>query len=386
MPKKPAASLQVVDIARTFAILPVLCMHLLYSGGIKPPLNAWEKGFWLCLSRNGVYGVFLFFVVSGFLITRMVSSTSPNLFRPDIRNFYVRRLGRIFPLLSLTVLFGAFMVYFEGGSSLAYRYCFKYSSFVFGPAFWLSLLTFSFNWYRIFNDQITPSFGLHWDILWSLSIEEQFYFFYPLVLTWIKNEGRFMRFLFIIILLSPISSIVSYTLRPCSFLVFMNSFAAFGSIALGALLHILSQRYGSIFRERKLICGGLCVSGFFIAGSIYFTTSIRQPIDCIYGPFTFSLGIFLFLFGALQLDFFEAKGLRFLSWPGKVSYGAYLIHPTVLFFLSPFLAGVNASLCFFVFIPLVIGVAWISYVFYELPANSWVRKTFGRAGRSPAAA
>ena len=375
--QKASSKLQVIDIVRTFAILPVLCLHLLFSNAVRAPASPWLKDFWLLVSRNGLYGVFLFFVVSGFLITRMIASSSPSLFKPDLRNFYVRRVARILPLLALSVLFGAWMVYFAGNSSAAYRYCFRNPAVVFGPAFWLSLLTFSFNWYRIGHDQTTPLLGLHWDILWSLSIEEQFYLFYPLVLVWARNEIRFRKFLGWVMLLAPLSSLAAYGLRPHSFLLFMNSFVAFGSIALGAFLHLLSGQYGAYLRGRKGLCAGFCGSGFFISALIYFTTSLRDPVVSVYGPFLFSVGIFLFLLGGLHGGFFESGGWRTLALPGKVSFGAYLIHPSVLYFLSPLFAGMEASAYFLAYILAVCGAAWVSYRFYETPMNRWVRKIGG---------
>lgn len=376
--QKVSFNLQVIDIARTFAILPVLCLHLLFSNAVRPPDSPWLKDFLFLASRNGIYGVFLFFVVSGFLITRMIASTSPSLFKPDLRNFYVRRVARILPLLSLSVIFGVWMVYFAGASSAAYRYCFRNPAVAFGPVFWLSLLTFSFNWYRIWHDQTTPALGLHWDILWSLSIEEQFYLFYPLVLAWLKNETRFRRFLGWVILLSPLSSMAAYGLRPHSFLLFMNSFAAFGSIALGAFLHLLSERHGEFLRGRKGLCACFCGLGFLISAFIYFNTSLLNPLDCVYGPFTFSVGLFFFLLGGLHLGFFESKAWRILALPGKVSFGAYLIHPAVLYFLSPLLVGTDAGVHFLAYILAVCAVAWISFRFYEIPMNHWIRKTWGR--------
>lgn len=325
------------------------------------------------VSQNGIYGVYLFFVVSGFLITRMLESISPSLYRPSFRNFYVRRVGRILPLLGLTVFFGVLMVSFGAASTLAFQYCFKSPFAVFDPTFWLSILTFSFNWYRIVHSQTAPFLGLHWDVLWSLSIEEQFYLFYPLALAWVKTENRFIGFLIGILVLASSSSLAAYGLQPHSYLILMNSFTAFGSIALGALLHILSKRKGAFLRERKGLCGLFCGIGFSTVTLVYFTTSTRNPVDCIYGPITLSAGLFIFLLGGQHLELFESGWFKALALPGKVSYGAYLLHPAVLYFVSPVLVGMDATVHYGLFIFVTIGTAWISYRFFETPINQWLR-------------
>jgi len=112
-------------------------------------------------------------------------------------------------------------------------------------------------------------------------------------------------------------------------------------------------------------------------GLIYFTTFIFDPVDTLFGPFILSGGLFLFLLGALHLEVFESKRLWGLALPGKVSYGAYLIHPAVLYFLWPLWVGLDTSLGFLAFIFSTIVVAWFSYRFFETPMNRGIRRVLG---------
>jgi len=60
-----------------------------------------------------------------------------------------------------------------------------------------------------------------------------------------------------------------------------------------------------------------------------------------------------------------------------LSYGGYLIHPAMLFFLWPLLGGKNEWLAFGIFALATMGVAGLSYVFYETPMNRMIRKYWG---------
>jgi peptidoglycan/LPS O-acetylase OafA/YrhL len=62
-----------------------------------------------------------------------------------------------------------------------------------GPGFWICLSAFTFNWFPAF--QPLASFGMFWNLLWSLSVEEQFYFLFPPPLKLLSNDKNLFRFL-----------------------------------------------------------------------------------------------------------------------------------------------------------------------------------------------
>src|SRR5687768_7788331 len=93
--KQLSARGPIVDVVRLVSILVVFAVHLRNSPvGLKAE-SAIAQNVWSYLARNGMYGVFMFFVVSGFLITRTILQRTPELGKLDLRDFYSRRAGRI---------------------------------------------------------------------------------------------------------------------------------------------------------------------------------------------------------------------------------------------------------------------------------------------------
>jgi peptidoglycan/LPS O-acetylase OafA/YrhL len=180
---KPALPrLDMVDVLRGLSIVAVVLLHIwIRFAGAHLRLGA----DWVPFARhfvflNGGNGVTVFFAVSGFLITL----TSLRRFgalaamRPGV--FYRIRFARIMPLLLLllAVLSALHLAHVDG--------------FVINPKFFtlpralLSALTFHLNWLEASRDAWLPAC---WTVLWSLSIEEMFYLFFPLVCVALLRRG-----------------------------------------------------------------------------------------------------------------------------------------------------------------------------------------------------
>jgi peptidoglycan/LPS O-acetylase OafA/YrhL len=180
---KPAENftirIQAVDLARSASILSVMASHFGNAKLSLPIKNEVINYFYSTLQR--LDGVSIFFVISGFLITRLIAARSGNLFEPDLKNFYSRRFGRIFPLLVLVCLIGVIAIRFFDSTASSYAFCFKNPDNNYGLGLWASIFTFSLNWYRVmveWTHRMSPEsfhLGNHFDVLWSLAIEEQFY-------------------------------------------------------------------------------------------------------------------------------------------------------------------------------------------------------------------
>jgi peptidoglycan/LPS O-acetylase OafA/YrhL len=368
---------QIVDLLRSLSVFLVWGAHLQYCRGFDPARGFDTSSFF----RNGHYGVSLFFVVSGYLITGVITGGRSKGYRVRFKDFYIRRVARILPLFLLVVFLAILLFLFLHRQSPLSTDILRVSGVSYNFWFWAALFLFLFNWIVVLGGGTGG--GIQWAIMWSLAVEEQFYLSYPWILKWIRNENRLLIFLTGVIL-----SGVAYRAILAGFhhgeyyQAVVSSFGSFDQIAMGALLFFLSKRWKGLL-NKKLRCVFLCGFGFLLMGLAYFgmdtgTTYLHYGI--IFGPFVISLGAFFFLLGGLQLDFFESKAWGWLAFPGKLSYGCYLWHPLMLLFLAPWLLRMNFTEALLVFALTTTWVSSISYFFFEQPANRWVRKTFGGPG------
>ena len=372
-------NIQVIDLVRSLAIVLVLADHLFRT----IPLPDAQPFRWISmhLTGGGAVGVFMFFVVSGYLITKIIDQGPGGLVNPGWKWFYARRVGRIIPLFLVQVFLGLFMIVVLSAAALNdtrdYIYCFKPPGDPADPVFWTSLFTFTVNWVGAFS--AWQNMGAHWRIFWSLCIEEQFYLFYPILLGFLGSRSRLTRAAFYLI-------VACFLFKFCPFLGFgvaANAsrmyVASYSLIAVGILLYLTCRRYESFWRARPGWCWLAVFLGLALLSPVFwypfegFTWIFRE---LFLGP-----GLFLFLLGGIHLAFFKARFLAVLALPGKYSYGIYLLHVLVLFFIHSFLWYFNNLMALFLFTAICTGVGAISYRFFEVPANRAVRKWFGFKAR-----
>ncbi|MDB5617757.1 acyltransferase [Tardiphaga sp.] len=110
------------------------------------------------VSRIGLVALDIFFAICGFFITRLLLRERATTGHISFKNFYSRRALRIFSIYYLTVFFCYFIFHLKGPDTF-------------------SLLTYTFNFYHPFHSVPHPL-----ELTWSLSVEEQFYFFWPQVI------------------------------------------------------------------------------------------------------------------------------------------------------------------------------------------------------------
>jgi peptidoglycan/LPS O-acetylase OafA/YrhL len=365
-------SLQVIDLARSFSIMAVLALHLKPTLPLPPPAFRWG---WDHFQRSGGYGVSLFFVISGFLITRVIAARQEGLFRPNLRWFYARRAGRILPLFLLTVLLGLALASFLPSDTPKFRYCFKLPDHPADLSFWIPLLGFAFNW--AVGDW--GKLGGHWTVFWTLAVEEQFYLFYPLALKKAATSRAIVAFLIFWVVAGLGWRLWVFTQGaavPASSM--RHSWGAFDQIALGALLFFTQQKFGNLFSKNKSLRVSAALTGLGIIVAVYFCTfPMEGSLDWVYGPTLISLGLCLFLMGAFYLPFFESRALRPFTWPGRYSYGNYLFHMSVIYFLNPLLWNLNIVVAYLIFVAVTTAVSALSYRFFEAPANRCVQRLGG---------
>jgi len=232
----------IVDFVRFISILVVIGGHFfprwVFQNGFPPLIHQFILGSFL----NGAYGVTFFFVVSGFLITRILIENKEDFSNIDLKAFYIKRAARIFPLLSIVILVSLLMGHLDLYDEKMAPYHTGTYGANYGSGFWLSLITFNFNWYLAWND--ARGVGLQWAILWSLAVEEQFYFFYPAVLKILKKRHRVLAFLGCVILAGVLFRGISHFYFKASMnWIHVASFGAYDQLAFGGMLYFARERF-----------------------------------------------------------------------------------------------------------------------------------------------
>ena len=171
------------------------------------------------LAHFGQTGVTLFFVLSGFLITRILLATKKN--KNYFKSFYIRRALRIFPLYYLYLI----------------------SIFVIVPYFTHNYVSLKLHWtYWIYLQNFAITFNwLHSEPthFWSLAVEEHFYFFWPLLIYFL-NQRQLIRVIAVIIIVSLICRIL---LLNNGYEVFYFTFTNMDALAIGSLIAFIETKY-----------------------------------------------------------------------------------------------------------------------------------------------
>lgn len=304
--------------------------------------------------HGGYIGVDVFFVLSGYLITSILLDEFASSGSISLRNFYVRRMLRLYPalLLFLAVYLVAAPVIWPG---------FNHLKDAATAAFYISDYTYAFS--------RTPAYLGH---TWSLSVEEQFYLTWPLMLVMALRRCSLERIRTWLIISLCIA--VAWRFHNA---VFETSSAYFrfdtrlpGLIA-GSLLAVCMKtnyRLISLMPKRILAIGGL-------VGVIALSTIPNHRNTLTMLVFSIPLAevcALAMLIGVSELPLRNSK----LVWLGKLSYGVYLWHYPIALLLRkemPWQYGTSIVLL------ASILAAWISFVTVEA-----VARNFKRTGRLPA--
>jgi peptidoglycan/LPS O-acetylase OafA/YrhL len=350
-----------VDLLRGLAVAAVVGRHW-QNAKLADPENAATHRLTNEIFSHGVWGVTLFFVISGFLITRTTMAREPQFFSLSYRAFYVRRAARILPLLVASIGIGIIGLELGAGRSL-YGYVFHDPDAEFSAPFWLSIMTFTFNWLRLAWAGHGGGWGLHWDVLWSLAVEEQFYLLFPVIVWLARSSTRLIQIMLYAITLAIMTRGLVMVIGINSDFAYISTFACFDALALGVLVALLVDqlKIDTMMRRPMMACG------VAIAGVAYFSLNI------VITPFALAFGTALFILGAQYPGAFAARIWLPFARVGELSYGIYLLHPAVLYVIAPLLQGANLIAGYFAFLMATIVVADFVYRCLEQPANAWVR-------------
>jgi peptidoglycan/LPS O-acetylase OafA/YrhL len=272
---------------------------------------------YLPISRTGEYGVHIFFVISGFLITYLLISEHNQAGKINIKNFYLRRILRIWPVYYLAMILGIFVL-----PNLL-------SSFHFCGSYWMNL-TFLNNFNALQNN---TCFSPNITVSWSVAIEEQFYLFWPLAFSLLYGKKGFIWFCFLLYIVSSIH-ILMY---PYSYFHLMdgnnylNTMDNINYLMIGCLGAYLFQRNRAFF-DRPFFKTSLAYYGMILISVCTLIGGTNS--DYLY-PMSILLAPFLFLYFVLYAVInSEPKGSTLFSRLGKYTYGMYFYHFILIVFIK----------------------------------------------------
>jgi peptidoglycan/LPS O-acetylase OafA/YrhL len=370
----------VIDLARTLSILAVMALHFGNDdskNGTPSPLLTFLSSALTAFGKNGRYGVTIFFVISGFVISRMIAMRYGDLYAVDLKDFYIRRIARIWPLLVTTVAVGLYLmsVMSDAHMQLAsptYQVL-SPSPQLFDPWFFLALFTMTLNWLFIAR---SGQYGLHWAILWSIAIEEQFYLLFPIILRRLGSNEKMVKLLILLVCIGPVARWIGWNVCG-SRAALENSFAAYDLLSMGVLLFIAQQKYNDVLRLAKWLSPCLCAAGVLLGTLTYFATDSANQWHTIFGPSLMGFSVVLFLLGGLVMPSFN-KIPQFIIFPGQLSYGMYLYHPLCMLRSAYLFGSATGPELFGLFVLVTIAVSAASFYMFEQPLSRIVRMKFSR--------
>jgi peptidoglycan/LPS O-acetylase OafA/YrhL len=311
---------------------------------------------------NGQRGVQIFFAVSGFLITSTTLRRWGKLSDIVPRRFYLLRFARIAPLLLL-------LLAVLSGLDLAHVKNFVVSAKTggLGRAL-LAALTFHINVLEARRGYLPAN----WDILWSLSVEEMFYLFFPLVCLLLGRGRWLITVLLMFVALGPLSR--TAWSRGNGVWEEYSYLGGTDAIALGCLTAIVVARRQLPWRA--LAAAGISILIFTLCFSIE-TRRLglaRTGLDMT----LLAIGTCMTIAAAAQTEWRSPLFLRPLASLGQRSYEVYLTHMFIVFgFFGLFLnADKPMSGVAPLFIAVILVAAALGYLverFYSAPLNQRIR-------------
>jgi peptidoglycan/LPS O-acetylase OafA/YrhL len=357
-----------IDLLRGAAIFFVLMNHvnmqMLFAH--VPYLMRLPAQLVYTLVWNGQLGVQMFFAVSGYLITSTSMRRWGALGDLKVREFYWLRFARIAPLMIL-------LLCVLSGMDLAgvKHFVVERSTGGLGRAL-VAALTFHINYLEATRGYLPGN----WDILWSLSVEEMFYLFFPLVARVLRKKRWLVVLLVLFVVAGPFARAKAFDPNPVwreySYLGGMDA------IAMGCLTAILLAGR-TVSRRWVWVCAG--------AGAVLLVFSFGFSIEAYKMGLgrngllmsVVGLGACLVIAAAVQSKWRAPWVLAPVLQMGQRSYEIYLTHMFVVIAAFAVFAawGKPLGAAWWVFAAVIVVASllgWVVSVGFSEPMNRWLRR------------
>lgn len=325
---------------------------------------------------GGVFSVSLFFTLSGYLITQLIVREFASNGRVDLVAFWARRLRRLMPASLLVI---------TGIAALSIV-----TSIFDGPRLrgdLLAALGYSANWRFALGgnsyEDLFTSTASPLQHFWSLAIEEQFYFLFPLVMVALLVVGRRVRrsgaVVFGGLAVLAAASVVAGVLTESRSLVYYGTHIRAVEILAGALLALVMP----VGREIGRACSHAIAATSVIALAVFLglSATVHTSDDIVYsgGLAAFSLVSCALVLGAMVPGpVRRAMSWGPLVWTGRVSYGMYVFHWPVFMALDADRVGFDGWGLDLLRLVVTVVFTIVSYRFLEEPIR---RRRLFRAPR-----
>jgi peptidoglycan/LPS O-acetylase OafA/YrhL len=331
----------------------------------------------------GWTGVWLFYVISGFVISRNLIAEKAT-FKPaslfHYLSFVIRRIFRIVPPYAAYIIICLLVIRLLGYSE-------QYRELPY-------LATFTFNWRMIFS--VEPQFSA-FGHLWTISVEEQFYVLFPILILLVNRDRAIFGLIAICLLVPVLRNVMAGQMAAhgwdsarIAFGVYASSFGQFDAFALGALLaHFEPAIRCHPQFATKLAWLALVMATVYVA--TYVGINIRFGAHGIDAIRNIASGVLYGekreVFVYIVMNFCAAATLagaiagwrvfNLIEHPllvavGQVSYGGYLLHAIVLLVMGEAIGSLFESqavpiqiVFFLVAWCCTVAIAWLSYITWE---------------------
>jgi peptidoglycan/LPS O-acetylase OafA/YrhL len=327
---------------------------------------------------GGFLGVDVFFVLSGYLITSLLFAEYRNQTHIGFAQFYLRRARRLLPALFLLLgVVSLFAVVFLPDEITKLR----------GDV--VAALTYSTNWWQIFRDQSyfeaigRPPLLQH---LWSLAVEEQFYFVWPLLFAGMLKiwHGRRRPILFAILGAIAVSTVLMIVLSVANGFplehdpsrVYLGSDTRISTMLVGAALALVWSPWRlseKVPRQGVMVLDAIGFAA--LAALLWIFANVSEFSTNLYhGGFTVVAIVTAVLIAVTVHPAAHLSrwlfGLRPLRWIGERSYGIYLWHWPIYQVTRPHLdLWLTGTPNLLLRLGLTVGIAELSYRFVEEPVR-----------------
>jgi peptidoglycan/LPS O-acetylase OafA/YrhL len=261
----------------------------------------------------GALGVTVFFFISGYLITSLLLKEKEINGEVDLINFYMRRIWRLMPALSIYICISFFLnILFFGGVDFIEP---------------ISAILYVSNYYSIYPGYkyINDSYSFY-SILWSLAIEEHFYLLFTPLIAFIKSRKKLIIAMCAVLVLPLMDRIIIGYFSTPEFLESYTYYATdtrIDSIAYGSVLAVLGYR--KIFNIDARVVFAIGVVGIVVSllyRDEYFRNTYRYTLQGMSLYLIFHEVIFSEKLKVIR----EALSNKIIVYVGKLSYSMYLYH------------------------------------------------------------